>query len=228
MKCVAFIPARKGSKGIPGKNKKLFHGKPLVQWSIEQAKESKLFDNIIVSTDDPDILKIAKDLEVTGVERDPEHAGDEAKIDDVMIHYFEKNECDYISLLQPTSPLRSVADLKEGFKYIKMKKYWSVVGVTWNPILGWIDKVAKLNGRMVPTSIYLVNDRPNRQNRDNFYIENGALYWTKFSTLMEWHNRIGAPNFAKLIPMPPERSIDIDSPFDWFLAEKAFDYKGVA
>jgi len=94
---------------LPGKNKKLFSGKPLIQWSIEQAAETKLFDHIIVSSDDPDILKIAKDckkLKVVPTERHPELAGDDADMDAVLYDFFarKENKCKYICLLPPHRP----------------------------------------------------------------------------------------------------------------------------
>ncbi len=224
MKTCCFIPARGGSKGIPGKNKKMFCGKPLVQWSIDQAKDSKLFDKIIVSSDDKDILKIARDCGAVPDERDPKLAQDDTKLDDVMWNYFSrpKNECKYICLLQPTSPLRSVQDIIDGYNAIKQKQWWSVVGVTWNPIMGWVKDCTK-NGS---ACLYLVGDRPNRQNRDNFFLENGALYWTKFNMFLNVKNRVANPGKTFLHIMPPERSLELDSPFDWYLARKAFEYRG--
>ena len=221
-KSIAFIPARGGSKGIPQKNKKMFCGKPLVQWSIDQAKESGVFDKIVVSSDDSDILKIAASCGVDVDERSPELAQDGTRLDDVMLDYFtrEDNRCDYICLLQPTSPLRSVDDIKEGFTEIKKKRNWSVVGVTWNPIMGWVENATSKGS----TCLYLIADRPNRQNRDNFYLENGALYWVKFNLFMNMRNRVVNPSKAKLHIMPPERSVDLDSPFDWLVAEKAYEY----
>lgn len=227
MKAVAFIPARGGSRGIPGKNKKMFCGKPLVQWSIDQAKESKLFDKIVVSSDDDDILKIAKDCGVDSHDRSIDLSGDATSLDDVLYAYFseEDNKCEYISMLQPTSPLRSVQDLKDSYKFIQQKRYWSVVGVTWNPMMGWIKHAAKQGGKMTNATLYLINDRPNRQNRENFFLENGAIYWVKWSILMNLKNRIGAPSKAHIYEMPPERSLDLDDEFDWFLAERAYEYK---
>lgn len=217
---VAFIPARKGSKGIPGKNKKNFCGKPLVQWSIDQAKESKLFDKIIVSSDDKDILDIAKQCKVEGIPRDKKYATDEAKIDDLMLDYFSKNECDYICLLQPTSPLRSVKDIRDSYKHILSKKWWSVVGVTWNPIMGWVKEPSKA-GSMC---LYQVHKRPNRQTRDNFFLENGAVYWMKYGRFISSGNRIGSPVFTYVYEMPPERSLEVDTPLDWFIAEKTYEW----
>jgi CMP-N-acetylneuraminic acid synthetase len=116
----AFIPARKGSKGLPGKNKKLFHGKPLIQWSIDQAKESGIFDRIVVSSDDTDILKMAIDSGVIAHARFSELATDDAKIAEVMYDFFsrEENKCDYICLLNPTSPLRNIEDIKQMYRFI--------------------------------------------------------------------------------------------------------------
>ncbi len=222
MKAVAFIPARSGSKGIPQKNKKLFCGKPLVQWSIEQAQESGVFDKIVVSSDDPDILKIAKRCGIEADKRDPELAEDDTKLDDVMWDYFMRaeNKCKYICLLQPTSPLRNIEDIQTGYAEIKKKKWWSVVSVTWNPIMGWINDATRAGA----ACLYLIGDRPNRQNRDNFFLENGALYWTKFDRFLNVKNRVINPGKTYLHVMPPERSLDIDSPFDWYLAEKAKEY----
>jgi CMP-N-acetylneuraminic acid synthetase len=222
MKCAAFIPARKGSKGIPGKNKKDFCGKPLVQWSIDQAKESKLFDKIIVSSDDDDILEIARNSGVEAVRRQDELSGDDVKTDDVMFDYFarEENKCEYICLLQPTSPLRNVEDITKTFKAIQKKKWFSVVSVTWNPIMGWVKEPSKA-GSMC---LYQVHKRPNRQTRDNFFLENGAVYWVTYGSFIALSNRIINPQKCYVYEMPPERSLEVDTPFDWFLAEKTYEW----
>lgn len=222
MKCVAFIPARKGSKGIPGKNKKDFCGKPLIQWSIDQAKESKLFDKIIVSSDDEDILNIARQCNVEAVVRVAELAKDDTMLDAVMFDFFarEENKCEYICLLQPTSPLRSVQDITETYPAIKRKKWSAVVTVQWNPIMGWVKEPSKA-GSMC---LYLVHKRPNRQTRDNFFLENGAVYWTKYRQFLDCGSRIYSPTETYLYEMPPERSLEVDTPLDWFLAEKTYEY----
>jgi CMP-N,N'-diacetyllegionaminic acid synthase len=222
MKCIAFIPARKGSKGIPGKNKKDFCGKPLVQWSIDQAKESKLFDNIIVSSDDDDILGIAKKHGAEAVMRAEELSGDDVALDDVMYDYFARdpNKCEYICLLQPTSPLRSVSDIIDSFKNVTKKKWWSAVGVQWNPLMAWVKEPAK-SGNMC---LYQIHKRPNRQTRDNFFQETGAIYWVKQGIFLNTGNRIANPVNTYLHVMPPERSLEVDTPYDWFLAEKTYEY----
>lgn len=229
MNTVAFIPARKGSKGLPGKNKKIFHGKPLIQWSIEQAAETKLFDHIIVSSDDEDVLQIAselKKLKVVPVERLPELATDTADMDDVLYDFFarEGNECKYICLLPPTSPLRLPEDIKAMFKFIKMKKYWTVISVKWCDFIGWVEQPTNMG----PLPMYNVAKRPNRQTRNDFFLENGSIYWFKHDIFVPYGHMIANQSRVKLYEMPMERSLEIDTPFDFYLAEKAYEFTSMA
>jgi CMP-N-acetylneuraminic acid synthetase len=219
---VAFIPARKGSKGLPGKNKRMFHGKPLIQHSIEQAQACKFFDSIVVSSDDEDCLRIAKDCGVIPYFRHAILAEDKTHIDDVLYDYFvrEENHCKYICLLNPTSPLRSVEDIVKSYKYIKMKKYWSVVSVVWNDFIGWIEKPSNKG----PMCTYSLDKRPNRQSRGDFFLENGAIYWLNHEVILTMGNLIGNPLKVKLYEMSKERSLEIDDKFDFFLAERAYEY----
>jgi len=225
IKAVAFIPARKGSKGLPGKNKKLFAGKPLIQWSIEQAKASKLFGKIVVSSDDPDILGIADRCGVVPVQRQPILSTDEANINDVLFDFFvrKENRCKYVCLLNPTSPLRSVKDIKEMYKFIQMKKYLTVISVKWCDYIGWVEK-ASTDG---PICSYNVEKRPNRQTRNDYFLENGAIYWMRSDSLIAYRNIIGNPSKVKLYEMPLVRSLEIDTPFDFYLAEKAYEYSSM-
>lgn len=222
---IAFIPARKGSRGLPGKNKKLFQGKPLIQWSIEQAIDSKLFDKIIVSSDDVDIIKIADDCGVIPCERHPELARDESTINEVLFDFFVRpeNKCQYVCLLNPTSPLRLPEDIRAMYKFIKMKKYWSVVSVKWCDFIGWVGKPTNKG----PICSYNVEARPNRQTRNDYFLENGAIYWSKYASLLAYGNIIGNPARVKLYEMPAERSLEIDTPFDFYMAEKAYEYLSV-
>lgn len=228
MHTVAFIPARKGTKGLPGKNKKLFHGKPLVQWSIEQAAETSLFDHIVVSSDDEDVLQIAsdcKELKVIPFERNADLAGDDSSIDAVIYDFFARpgHECEYICLLPPTAPLRLPEDIKAMYKFIKMKKYWSVISAKWCDFIGWVEKPANHG----PLPSYNVHDRPNRQTRNDFFLENGSIYWFQHNTLMAYGLMIANPKKVKLYEMPAERSFEIDTPFDFYIAERVYEYTSV-
>jgi CMP-N-acetylneuraminic acid synthetase len=116
-KILAVIPARGGSKGLPGKNIKPLLGKPLIAWTIEQAKVSNYLDRVIVSTDDETIADIARqwDGDVPFL-RPKELAGDASPIADTILHLLDRLEqdheiYDYIALLEPTSPLRKPDDI---------------------------------------------------------------------------------------------------------------------
>ena len=225
---VAFIPARKGSKGLPGKNKKLFCGKPLIQWSIDQAIKTKLFKRVIVSSDDDEVLSIASDNYgdlVVPYERHSELATDTTRVEEVLYDFFaqEGHGCDYVCLLNPTSPLRTPDDIIKMEKFLHMKKYWSVVSVKWCDYIGWVEKPSSKG----PICSYNVDSRPNRQTRDDFFLENGAIYWFKHEILYTYGNMVGNPFKTKLYEMPLERSLEIDTDFDFYLAERAHEYSSM-
>ncbi|MEG1649741.1 MAG: acylneuraminate cytidylyltransferase family protein [Rikenellaceae bacterium] len=117
MRVLAIIPARGGSKGLPGKNIKPLCGKPLIGWTIEQAKASKYIDEIFVSTDSREIADVAESFGVKVPDLRPvELASDTATSASFVVYTIEKlrkegKEFDYIILLEPTSPLRGVEDL---------------------------------------------------------------------------------------------------------------------
>ena len=113
----AIIPARKGSKSIKNKNRVLLNNIPLVDYSIIVAKSCDFIDKIIVSSDDEIILEIAKKYNISSIERPKELATDDAKSIDVVRHVIENFEISNdIILLEPTSPIRLVEDLKKGVK----------------------------------------------------------------------------------------------------------------
>lgn len=119
MRVLGLIPARAGSKRLPGKNVRMFHGAQLIEWTIKQALESKLITQITVSTDDKEVLEIASKYAINRVPRNPELATDTATLNDVVrteINRFGFVGFDYVCLLQPTSPLRTVNDIDCGIE----------------------------------------------------------------------------------------------------------------
>ena len=121
---LGIIPARGGSKGIPQKNIRVVNGKPLIQYTIEEAKNSKYLDRVIISTDDQDIEKVSVSVggEVPFL-RPKEFATDEAKTIDVLIHAVTELRkqgfsYDYLVLLQPTQPLRKSWHIDNAIKKI--------------------------------------------------------------------------------------------------------------
>ena len=114
---MGLIPARGGSKGLPRKNLRPLLGKPLIAWTIEQAKKSRLLDAVIVNTDDEEIAAVSRTY---GAEvpflRPPELASDASPVIDTLLHAFDRlasegREFDYLALLEPTSPLRKDDDI---------------------------------------------------------------------------------------------------------------------
>jgi CMP-N,N'-diacetyllegionaminic acid synthase len=209
MKVAALIPARKGSKGIPNKNFKVFCGKPLWQWSEDVAIESKVFDTIFISSDE---------------DRPDELCTDTASLDDVLIYYSKQYpEIDVWCLLQPTSPLRMAQDIKDAFAMLNEtvkngeNKYDSIVSVYNHPIIGWVANSAYYKGRKYHTALYHTEKRPNRQDRQDWYLENGAIYFSRIRAIQERCSRVGLT--PGLYVMPMERSFEIDNQIDWDICE---------
>jgi CMP-N,N'-diacetyllegionaminic acid synthase len=109
---LAVIPARAGSKRVPDKNLRDYRGKPLLQWAIDGAKGSKYIDRFFVSSDSPAILALADTLDAPILQRPAWLSGDSAMNEGVLIHtLFKHYWADWVVLLQPTSPLRTAADI---------------------------------------------------------------------------------------------------------------------
>lgn len=119
-KVLGFIPARGGSKGLPGKNIRVMCDKPLICWTIEKARQSTLLDKVVVSTDSEDIGAISKEAGAcVPFFRPAELASDTATSADASIHaldYFQAEKFDYLCLLEPTSPLRKDDDIDRAIK----------------------------------------------------------------------------------------------------------------
>jgi pseudaminic acid cytidylyltransferase len=105
--CIAIIPARSGSRRIPGKNIKPFFGKPIIAYSINAAIESKIFDRVIVSTNSEEIAKVARQYGAEVIMRSEEMSRDEVGTQDVMAHVLKDIECDYACCVYPCAPMLS-------------------------------------------------------------------------------------------------------------------------
>lgn len=221
MQIGALIPCRKGSKGVVNKNFRLLHGKPLVEWTLDAAEKSNVFSKIIVSSDGGAGFLLHRTNEITVLDnkRPGEFSSDEAKLDPLIWHYAERYpDIEIWCLLQPTSPFRSAQDIKASFKRIKGKKFDSLVSVTPDHGFLWIDNAVGHKGRNNAICTYHPHKRPNRQERKDWYRENGAIYWSKRYVLEKMKCRLGGE--IGLYPMPEERSLEIDTEFDWFICEK--------
>lgn len=230
MKNLAIIPARAGSKGIKDKNIKLLNGKPLMSYTIETAIESKIFDEVMVSTDSKEYANIAKEYGAkVPFMRSGELSNDTASSWDVIRNVIDKykeidKEFDTVALLQPTSPLRVAQDIVDGYKLMNDKSANSVIGVCevdHSP--HWMNTLPEDNSMknfINPKFIGLP-----RQKLDIYYRINGALYIIKIEYLMKTHNIYENKSYALI--MDKIRSIDIDEEIDFKIAEsliKYFDY----
>jgi len=215
---LGIIPARGGSKSIPRKNLVLLGGKPLIQWTIEAAQHSQLAQ-LVVSTDDPEIMQVARALQVDVPELRPAHlASDEAKTIDTAKHVLSatEGEFDAVMILQPTSPLRSSSDIDSCLKMLDTSDADSVISVV--DVGGYHPARMKyLEGNQLidPTFAESVENQP-RQELRPMYIRNGAIYLTRTAVI-----RGGSFKGSKSLGyvMPAERSVNIDDPIDLRVAE---------
>lgn len=221
MSNIAIIPARSGSKGLKDKNIKELSGKPLIAYSIECAQKSKVFDKIFVSTDS---LRYAQIAEKFGADasflRTEANSGDYAGSWDVVrevITHFEKAGVEFqnIMLLQPTSPLRNSEDVKNCFQELQNKNANAIVSVTetdHSPL--WCSRLGDdLNMDQFYKNEYL--EMP-RQLLPTYYRLNGAIYLVRREEL-DRKRMFEEKCYAYI--MPKERSIDIDTDFDFKMAE---------
>ncbi len=218
---VAMIPARKGSKGYPGKNIRPLAGKPLIAWTIERAKRSRYIDRIIVSTDSKKILQISKKY---GAEvpflRPRKLADDKSKGVDVAFHllkWMKKNNdaCDILILLQPTSPLRTEGDIDKAIKSLFSKNAKAIASVCKTEHPYWSNRLPP-DGCM-KNFMKLKRTNINRQDTPVFYRLNGAIYLAYVGYFEKRKGFWGNNTFSYV--MPEERSVDIDSKVDFELAK---------
>ena len=221
-KILAFIPARGGSKGLPRKNIKPLLGKPLIAWTVEQAKNSKYIDKVVVSTDDEEIAEISKKY---GAEvpflRPKELARDDSPTIDAIIHainwFEERGEFfDILILLQPTSPLRTTEDIDNAIElFLNNKDALSLISVKENehPPFWSLEIENKFLKPLFGEEYF----KKRRQELPKSYMPNGAIFISYVDILKKYKTFYTPKTIAYI--MPPERSIDIDNEFDFLLAE---------
>jgi len=227
-KIVALIPARGGSKGLPGKNIKPLMGKPLISWTIEQALRSKYIDQVVVTTDKIKIARIAKryGADVPFI-RPKELATSSARGIDVLLHavkYFENegHNFDLVLWLQPTSPLRKNVDVERAIKMLFRNNAKAVVSVTRSEHHPWLNVRLTSDKRCMP--LYKnVGKNKNRQELPVYYRINGAIYLSYIDSIKKTKSFVGKDTCAYI--MPSERSVDIDTALDFEFAEFLLDNK---
>lgn len=208
-KCVAIIPARAGSKGIINKNIIEFCGKPLIGWTIEQAKRTQCIDEVYVSTDGESIASIAEQFAAKVIWRPEELASDTASSEEALIHAVDSIEkvskIEKVVFLQATSPIRRNEDIDKAMSVFDEGNYDSLFSMSvledyciWKEMKGKIDSWS-----------YDYRKRGRRQEREKLFLENGSIYIFTPEILRENHNRLGGR--IGMYEMPFELSYEIDS-----------------
>lgn len=215
-KLVAIITARGGSKGLPRKNVLELNGKPLIAHTIDAALESKIFDKVVVTTDDQEIKEISLQYGALVIDRPSELASDNASSLDVIEHALkileQNNEVyTYFILLQPTSPLRNTTHIQKAWRqYITndVNSIVSVVEVEHPPQKMLIEE----NGKVNPLTKWEDLTKP-RQSLPKAYLPNGAIYICKIDKFLKNKNLFEKP--LNIFKMDKESSVDIDNEEDF-------------
>ena len=207
MKILGFIPARGGSKTIPLKNLHKISNKPLIQYTIESALQSKIFYKIVVSSDHNKILNFIKKFKkVSSLKRPKNISGDNATTDAALEHtliQLDKNKDikpDYICIIEPTAPLRSTSSLKKLKNFIKKKKINSLIT---------INSLDHIPGKIKNEKFHFLEfNRQPRQLREKYYIETGTFYLVSYKYFMKYKKIVSnKPYFFKV---PKIETIDIN------------------
>ena len=211
---IAFVPARAGSKSIPGKNIKNFCGKVLIHWVLDALQNSDI-DKIVVATDGEDIKKAVRELGFSKVElydRLPENAQDHSSTESVMLEYLSNNPQaadNLFMLIQATSPWTRAEDINNALDMMQSGQYDSLLSAVEDHGFLWNKNGQSIN--------YDFRARPRRQDMSPQYRENGALYLNTVANILKHKNRLSGT--IGILEMPQHSAIELDSPDDWFLAE---------
>jgi len=221
MKRLAIIPARGGSKRIPGKNIKDFLGKPIIAYSIEAALSSGLFEEVMVSTDSEAIASIAKQYGAkVPFYRSEKNADDFATTVDVLFEVIEQYEAKGMSFesaccIYPTAPFVNGSTLKTAFQHFIENRFDSVF-----PVLRFespIQRALKVDADNRISMFYPEHQRSRSQDLEPAFHDAGQFYWFRIDRLYE-NKKLWAPN-SGIIEINAMQGQDIDNLEDWKLAE---------
>lgn len=196
---LGITPARGGSKGVPRKNVRPIHGRPLIAWTIDAARSSRLIDRYVVSTEDSEIAAVARGLGAEILDRPAELATDEAMTADVLAHALTRIDADTVVLLQATSPVRDPGLIDRCIeRFLETRP----------------DSLA--TGFMCTYLPYGKNTQ-RRQDLDGFFYDDGNVYVIRADAI-----RTGDRYGAKLeyVLLDREQNVEIDDEFDFWIAEQ--------
>ncbi len=221
---IGVIPARGGSKGLPGKNVRILCGKPLIAWTIEAARASVYIDALVLSSDDEDVIAVARRWECEApFVRPAELAQDDSSSVDVVLHALSQLQgYEYVVMLQPTSPLRTSSDIDACLEIAERtgSPCVSVTETEKSPY--WVYTVGE-EDRMRPV-LPRPKDFHRRQTLPKTYSLNGAVYVSSSARLKATRDFIDARTVAYV--MPRQRSVDIDALDDFLACERVLASAG--
>ncbi len=213
MRTLAVVPARAGSKGCPGKNKRVFHGKPLVSWAIECGIQT--CTRTVVTSDDPDVLRIAEDYGVEAIVRPHDLAQDDTPMLDVLRHVLavQTQSLDAVVLLQPTQPFRTDSQVRAAIK-LMARGVDSVVSVVPIPEHMSPDYAVKLEAGLL--SSFIPQPPYRRQDCRPAYYRDGTVYVIRWGLL----NKGKMYGVSVPLILGVDESVTIDTEADWVRAER--------
>ena len=214
-KIICFIPARKGSSRVVNKNLKQINGKTLVEISILQALKSKIFKEIILSSDSNKILQIGKKLNIKSIKRSKKNSTNKSTTDEALFETLSnyKNDYDFIVILQVTSPLRKISTIKSFINHCLKNKLQCCLSVT--EISENISFPS--NSLFLPLS----KNRVRSQDKKPFLLENGLIYFISKKFFMK-NKKIFLNNKCNIFITEKYESIDINNKKDYIIAKKLY------
>lgn len=220
---LAIIPARAGSKGVPGKNKRLLDNLPLIAYAIQTAKQSRYVSDVVVNTDDSDIATIALDYGVAVKMRDKKLAEDDSPVFPSIVdalEFMEKQKgttYDIVMLLQPTSPFRTGSDADRSVELlIQMPEFDGVISVVkvedCHP-----SRMYRMKTSMELESLLPEGENKSRQMLEEIYLRNGCFYTARKQAMLQQGSIMVSRKTA--LVMDEKWHINIDTEKDFLLAE---------
>ncbi len=221
---LAIIPARGGSKGLPGKNVKELCGKPLIAYTIEAAQQVKEIDRVIVTTDSPEIAEVAQKYGAEVPFMRPKYLAEDTSLAcDVYLHAVEfmqsqaQIEAENFIVLLPTTPLRNCENIKEALNLFTETRAKTLISMVEADVpISWYYRVDE-NGKIKNAGFDEQNSSNNRQDNAKYYIPNGAIYILNYKLLKEKRTYYSENTVAYI--MERSNSIDIDTEDDMLYAE---------
>lgn len=221
-KSIAIIPARGGSKRFPKKNLSHLNGKPLIAHTIEACLDAACFDRVVVSSEEEEILAVAKKYGADIYQRPQRLADDYTRVVDVIWHYLlqenKQNKYSYASVLLPTCPLRKKEDIISAWDLFKKKDcrgfVISVAEYDFPPQLAL--SVPGESGEIFPREEAIYQKTTRSQSLDTYYHPNGGIYLFDVESFLREKTFFSQPMYAHI--MSKESSVDVDYPYQLEIA----------